>query len=61
MTSKPNGVHPCAFCLAKHTGFCDVCAERYQMVILLEDDSEAFLAEREIAEQSPSSYFPPAH
>ena len=61
MTSKPTGVHPCAFCLSKHTVFCDECAERYQMVILLEDDSEIFLTERDMALQSPSSYFPPAH
>ena len=59
--TKAERNHPCAFCALKDTKLCDVCAEHYQMVVLVEDDTEAFLVERDIALVYPTSEVPPVH
>ena len=56
-----NGVHPCAFCLAKNTLPCSACAERYEQAVLEEDISDKFLFERDTAYTSLSGNIPLAH
>lgn len=59
--TKAERNHPCAFCLLKDTALCDLCTEHYQMVVLVEDDTEAFLIERDMANVSPTSESPLPH